>query len=158
MGDPTDVAEVASDLAPHSAVAGAGAGECMGHFVQQRLVDGVVVTALSEVPRHCNALAAEVAQARAPRRSIEIKAPRGIEVQGEQGIRPVPHTLQVTHSFDGRRQHRRRTVSSTARREAHRPLVITDEHFERILVIVDESLVAVSASADAVGEVQDMLE
>lgn len=43
-------------------------------------------------------------------------------------------------------------------REAHRPLGITDEHFDRILVIVDESLVAVSASADAVGEVHDMLE
>lgn len=43
-------------------------------------------------------------------------------------------------------------------REAHRPLDLTDENFERFLVVVDESLAALTVGTEAAGAVRELLE
>lgn len=48
--------------------------------------------------------------------------------------------------------------SGRSLREAHRPLGLTDAHFERFLVVVDESLAALSADDAAAAAVRELLE
>ncbi len=98
MGAAADVPELTSDAPPLGAVARARTGEGVGDLVQQRLMDGVVIKALGEVPRHGDALAPKVAQARPTRSAVEVEVPASIEVLGEQGVRPVPHPFQIAHS------------------------------------------------------------
>lgn len=63
----------------------------MSDFVQQRLVNRVIVEAFGEVAGDRDALATEIAQSRATRRPIEGETPRVVEVQRNEGFRPVPH-------------------------------------------------------------------
>jgi hypothetical protein len=69
----------------------------MGDFVQQHLVDLVVLEALGEVPRDRDPMRAVVAEAGARRRAVEREGPLGVEVQRDEGIRPDAHPGQVSH-------------------------------------------------------------
>lgn len=81
----------------------ARAGESVRDLVQQRLMDGIVVEALSQVARDGDALAPEVTQARASRGAVKRKAPRIVEVERNEGFGPVAHAVEFTHDVDRRR-------------------------------------------------------
>jgi hypothetical protein len=67
------------------------------HLVQQHLVDLVILVAAREVPRHGDALLAVVAQPGTGAGVIEPEGPRGVEVQGDEGIRPSANAVEVCH-------------------------------------------------------------
>jgi hypothetical protein len=67
------------------------------HLVQQDLVDFVIAVPCGQVPRHGDALEGEVAQARTLLRVVEVEGPAGVEVQGDQRIRPASHSGEVGH-------------------------------------------------------------
>ncbi len=75
VGHPTDIAEFARDASPLGAMPDSWACESVRYLMQQHLVDVIVVEALGEVPRHRDAFAGEVTQARTARGAVEVEAP-----------------------------------------------------------------------------------
>src|SRR5699024_57231 len=80
VGGAAHVAEVAGDRLPARAVAGAGARERVGDFVEEGLVVGVVVVTSGEVPRHTDALVRVIAQSGAALGVVESERPRRVEM------------------------------------------------------------------------------
>src|SRR5690554_2023828 len=95
-----DVAEVSGHPLPLRSMTGAGPGKGVRHFVQQHLVDLIVFEPGGEVLRHGDALARVVAQASTGLGIVEAERPLGrVEMQGDEGFRPSPHSHQLSHEM-----------------------------------------------------------
>ena len=97
VGALAGIAEVSRDQLPLRPVAGARSGQGVRDLVQQDLVHVVVAVARCQVAGHCYAPHGEVAQPRPFLSVVECEGPAGVKVQCDQGVRPVPHPVEVGH-------------------------------------------------------------
>ena len=93
------VAEVAGDGLPPGAVARGVPSKGMRDFVQQRLMDLIVVEPGCKVARDCDALALVVTQPCASLRMVEVETPRVIEVRTDERFTPHSHAFQIGHEI-----------------------------------------------------------
>ena len=98
VGAPADISEAGGDRLPPRPVGSSRPGDGMGNFVQEHLMDVVVIKSRGEMPRHGDALFGESTHAGAGLGVVESEAPGWVEVQGDERIRPPSHSLEISHA------------------------------------------------------------
>ena len=92
---PADVAKLTCGAQPDRPVGCLRPDKGVCHLVQQGLVHVVVFESGGEVARDRDAFAREVALAGSAFRVIECEGPRIVEVERDEGVRPVADSVEV---------------------------------------------------------------
>lgn len=97
MGAPSDITQVLGNTSPALPVAFFRAGDGVGDFVEEHLVDLIILGGLSEVPRDGDAFFLMIALAKAGLGVVEIKTPRRIQMEANQCIGPDSDSVLLGH-------------------------------------------------------------